>query len=106
MMHKHPEAAAHAPNCLHLVLRPQLSVLMECLAGCDSGDCVVLMDAAVTLAAVAPPNSKFSVELCCLEADARAHGLDRVVASTSWTLITDRELVERVVRHLHCLSWK
>jgi sulfur transfer complex TusBCD TusB component (DsrH family) len=102
----HNESAAPAPTCVHLLLRAEGSVLQDCLASCSSGDCLVLMDAAVTLVAGPSPKSAFRVEFCCLEADVHAHGLRGLVSGSPWKQITDLELVERVVRHRHCLSWK
>lgn len=64
------------------------------------------MDAAVTLLTGPAPGSACAVEFCCLEADVRAHGLSELVSGSPWKQITDLELVERVVRHRHCLSWK
>jgi len=102
----HNASAAQVPGCVHLVLRPEKSVLQDCLACCASGDCLVLMDAAVTLIAGPAPESTPLVEFCCLEADLRAHGLGELASGTPWKQITDLELVERVARHRHCLSWK
>ena len=95
-----------AANCLHLVLRPQRSLLKDCLSYCASGDCLVLMDAAVTLMVEPPPDLSFPFEFCSLDPDVRAHGLHTLNSGNSWRVISDSELVERVMRYRHCLSWK
>ena len=102
----HSQGAPKSDGCLHLVLRPQAALLENCLAFCAENDTVVLMDAAVMLIGGVTPLLEFPVELCCLEADVRARGLEMLVPAAPWIVISDHGLVDRVVRHKHCLSWK
>jgi len=103
---EHKGNASQASGFVHLILRPEGSMLQDCLACCASGDSLVLMDAAVALLAAPSPKSEFPVEFCCLEADVLARGLGDLVSGSPWKQITELELVERVARHRHCLSWK
>ena len=99
-------AVTQSEGCLHLVLRPQAALLESCLASCARNDAVVLMDAAVMLLAGPCPDPAVHIELCCLEADVRARGLQNLVPTLPWIMISEYELVERAARYRHCLSWK
>ena len=97
-------------RCLHLVMRAQPEVLDRCFACCAPHDTVVLMDAAVVLCVRPDPRMgeapEFPIELCCVESDVRARGIEKLLRTDSCVLISDQELVEKVARHRHCLSWK
>jgi sulfur relay protein TusB/DsrH len=104
------ESVATSPEntCLHLVLRSSGDVLDECLACIGPDDCIVLMDTAVSAMASPGGNRWLSagVRVYCLEADLLAHGLGKSLVMEGMERVDDRELVELICRHGHCLSWK
>ncbi|MSQ98411.1 MAG: hypothetical protein EXR85_03815 [Xanthomonadales bacterium] len=103
-----PVATTPENTCLHLILRSSGDVMDECLACIGKGDCIVLMDAAVSALARPGVNRWLSagVRVYCLEADLLAHGLGKSPGVQGVERVDDLGLVELVCRHGHCLSWK
>lgn len=95
-------------KCLHLVMSSGESALEDCMACSQAGDTILLMNTAVTwlIRPSALHQVGEAVEVCCLDADVRAHGLGAVVNAGSMNCVNDRGLVDLVCRHQHCLSWK
>jgi len=111
-------------GCLHFLMSPQISVLQDCLSYCLPGDCVVLVDNAVsllmqenfwaqnveqvTLGGQSPRGSE--IQVFALEADVLARGIPRDVFAAGnppfASLIDDVGWAALVMKFPHCLSWK
>jgi len=111
-------------GCLHFLMSPQISVLQDCLSYCLPGDCVVLVDNAVSLLMQqhlwAPnveqatlgdqsPRSR-EIQVFALEADVLARGIPRDAFTAGnppfARLIDDVGWAELLMKFPHCLSWK
>ena len=101
-------APAGTGNCLHLMLSERRDALRQCLDCCAAEDSVVLLGTAVTWLA-RPANDLWpnaGKRLFFLSEDVQAHGLIHLVERQGLNQIDERGLVELVLRHRHCLSWK
>ena len=103
-----PQKEQNAESCLHLVLRDSKRALETCLKAVAPGDEVVLMSSAVLFLAESeiPPLSDLSCDVFLHLADVEAHGLVTMADARAFMQINDRQLVDLVCRHRHCLSWK
>lgn len=94
--------------CLHLVMSSSENAFSECLECSGNGDSLVLIGTAVTLLAHPAMSGSFvqDLRIYASSADVQSHGLGQLVSQFGITLVDDREWVELVRQHHHCLSWK
>ncbi len=97
-----------SPAVLHLLMSVDSRPGMDCLQSCRSGDTVVLLDQAI-MRLVSDRESllrEFPCPVVVLQGDFEARIGTSVGLPGMVRFVDEKELVDLIVTHPHCLGWR
>jgi sulfur relay protein TusB/DsrH len=108
------KSPARDKTCLHLVVRSCREALDNCLSQCVKGDVLLFLDDGVVNVTSllanpgphAPQDSAWAADVRFSAVDLEARGLSGLAQAAGVIALPDADIVELVLSHEFCLTWK